>query len=61
MYVRHEVTFLLIGKEVVDCVLGLISNSESKLLTILHIVHIYYTHKILVRKPQVPLVILQGY
>ena len=55
MYVKHEVTFWENGKEVVNCVIGMISSDGSKLFTISHVVHIYYTHKILVRRAQVPL------
>lgn len=59
MYVRQEVTCFKISKEVVDYVLGTISNDGSKLFTTLDIVDLYQTHKILVRIPEVPLVILQ--
>ena len=41
-------------------VLGVISSGGSKLFTTLHTIHLYYTHRFLVQKPQVPLVILGG-
>ena len=61
IYVRYEVIFEKNGKEVVDCVLGMISSSWSKLFTWLHTIHIYYTHKIMVHRPRELLVILQGF
>ena len=62
MYVRREVTsslfLFLFLKHVVDCDLGMISSGGSKFFTTLHTTHLYYAHKIMVQRPQVPLVIL---
>ena len=59
MYVRHETNFHNISKDVVDCVIGMISNSGFKLFTTLHAPLLH--PQILVQKPQVPFIIIKGY
>ena len=61
MHVRHEVFFQKNGREVVECAFGMIFSGISKLYTTFDTIHLYYTHKILVQRLEVPLVILQGY